>query len=71
MAKTKIAEIKLAPPVNWCVFEPAKIINSNWYINGLIIKIPNNPYTTEGIPANNSTADLIIFLTFGFAIDSC
>ena len=36
----------------------------------MIIKIPNNPYTTEGIPANNSTADLIIFLTFGFAISA-
>ena len=35
---------------------------------GVIIKIPNNPYTTDGIPANNSTADLIIFLVLGFAI---
>ena len=67
IAKTMIAEIKFAPPVNWCVFDPAKIILSKSYITGQTNKIPNNPYTTEGIPANNSIADLTIFLTLGLA----
>ena len=33
-------------------------------IFGTINANPNNPYNTEGIPANNSTAGEIIFATF-------
>ena len=56
IANTRTAEIRFAPPVNWCVSESLNNASSSLYINGFKIIIPKSPYITEGIPASSSTA---------------
>ena len=68
IANTITADNKLAPPVNRWSGSFLKINCSNLYIPGFIIKIPNKPYTTEGMPANSSTAGFTICANFLFEI---
>ena len=56
IASTIIADIILAPPVNWWSGSPSNIAFSILNIIGFSTIMPIRPYITEGMAARSSTA---------------